>query len=236
MKLGQNRDVLEKMRQEYEVFDHFPWYVTAHQWASLAADAGSSLSVGDAKGGILSIVTGATDNNEAAIATANEAFLFGADRPMNFEALLQYTEPGTNEGNVAFGVGDAIGADLITDGGAALAIPNTGAMIYKLDGGTVWRCGCKCNSVSVDSVSVQTAGGSSYQRLRIDVIAVDGTNLEITYFLDGAPLTDSNGKAIKHRLAYASATEMDFGAYAKTGATAASMTLKLDYIYGAMRF
>lgn len=235
MKLGQNRDALQKMRQELEIFDHFSWYVTAHMWASLAADSGASLSVGDARGGILSIVTGATDNNEAALATANECFLFGADRPMTFETLLQYTEPGTNEGNVAFGVADAIAANLITDNGAALAIPNSGAMIYKLDGGTVWRCGSKNNGVSNDTVSVQTAGGSAYQRLRIEVIAIDGTNLEITYFLDGAPLTDSNNKPIKHRLAYASATEMDFGVYTKTGATATTQTTLVDYIYGAMR-
>ena len=221
-------------RQQHEVFDDFYWYVTAHQWTSLAADANSSVAHSDAAGGILTIQTGdATDNNEAAVKSTSEVYKFAADATLFGEAKIQYTEHNTNAANVAFGFADAIGANLITDNGAAITA-NSAALIYKKDGTTVWYAYLENNGTTVETASTTTAGGSSYQTLAIEVLPVDGTNVEVTYYCDGQPLRDTNNRPIKHRVAYASATEMQVGVYGKAGG-ASTHTILVDYIYAAQR-
>lgn len=236
MQLTQASYVLQKARLDYELFDDFFWYISPHMWTSLAADANSSVAIdADDPGGVVVINTGdSVDNNEAALPTTNELVVWAADKPWYAEARIQYSEINTSAANVAFGFADAMGANLITDDGAGVGINSSGALIYKLDGGTVWRANTENNSVTTDTVSTSTAGGSSYQRLGIESIPVDGTNHEVTFFLDGRPLRDSNNRAIKHTVAYASATDMDFGVYAKAGA-ANALTVKVDYVYFCRR-
>lgn len=175
----------------------------------------------------------ATDNNEAAVKSTAEVFLLAADAALVGEAKIQYAEHNTNAANVAFGFADAIGTNLITDNGAAITA-STAILIYKKDGETVWRCYAENNGTTNDTASTTTAGGSTYQTLMVEVMAVDGTNVEVTYFCDGQPLRDSNSRPIKHRLAYASATEMQVGVYGKAGAGSVH-TVKVDYIYAAQR-
>lgn len=234
IKTLQNTGVLQRARQQHEVFDDFHWYITAHTWASLAADTNAAVAHTDAAGGILSIVTGdATDNNEAGVFTATEGFKFAADAPIYAEAKIQYSEHNTNAANVAFGFADAAGANLITDNGAGITA-GSAALIYKVDGGTVWLCHLECNGTTVTGTSTTTAGGSSYQVLGIEIMAVDGTNVEATFYCDGQPLRDSNNRPIKLRVAYASSTEMDFGVYGKAGG-ASVHTVLVDYLYAAQR-
>lgn len=214
----------------FEHFDDFTHFVDGDTWTMLDADSGSSVAEdADGQHGVVQLICATTDNNEAALATSNELFLFAADKSFRLATRIQYTEVNTDDANVAFGFADAFGANLITDDGAGVGIANSGVLIYKLDGGTVWRCNSENNGVSTDTVSTKTAGGSSYQTLEIVGRAVDGTNYELTFFCDGEPLRDSLGRPIMHRLAYASATNMDFGVYLKTGG-AQTETLNVDYL------
>jgi hypothetical protein len=230
----QNTGVLQKARQQHEIFDDFTWYITAHQWVSLAGDANATVAHTDAAGGILAINTGdATDNNEAAVSSATEAFLFAADGVLFGECKLQYTEHNTNAANVAFGFADAIGANLITDNGAGITA-GSAALIYKADGATVWTCYLEINGSATSTASTTTAGGSAYQTLAIECLAVDGTFIEATFYCDGQPLRDSNSRPIKLRKEYASATEMDVGVYGKAGGSS-THTVNVDYIYAAQR-
>ena len=235
MQLLQRSPALLKARLDFELFDDFLWYISPHLWTSLVADTGSTCAIdADGVGGIVQLGTDTTDNDETCLASTNELALFAADKPFYAECRLQYTELTGNAANVAFGFADALGADQITDNGGAAAINSSGALIYKLDGGTVWRCNSENNAVATDTVGIQTAGGASYQTLAIEVVPVDATNVEITYFVDTRPITDSRNRPIKHTVAYASATEMDFGVYMKTGTTEA-LTVNVDYIYFARR-
>lgn len=185
----------------------------------------------DAEFGVIQGATGATDNNEVMARSTNEVALFQTDSAMIFESRVQFTEVNTDDANVAVGLADAAAANLLSDDGGGDNINSSGALIFKVDGETVWRCACENNGTIRETQSVQTAGGASYQTLRIEVRAVDGTNLEICYFLDGKPLTDSNNRPIKHTLAYASATEMRLVAgYLKAGG-ANSETLNVDYCF-----
>ena len=56
-------------------------------WTSLVVDGGTSVAVNDARGGILTVTTGATDNNEAMIRSTTQLFLPTAGRPSFARAL-----------------------------------------------------------------------------------------------------------------------------------------------------
>lgn len=240
MRTLQSIETLTRGRHQFEIFDDFEWYISPHRWTSLAADAGASVAVGDTVNGILVLTSGATDNNEAAVFTTNELFLLAADRTIFAEVRMQYTELTGGASNIAFGFGDTMGAaNFIADDGAATvnhAVSGADSIvIVKRDASTVWSCACEVNNADINSTaSLQTAGGSSYQRLGIEARPVTGTEYEVTYFLDGYPLTDSNNRPIKHLLTYTSATEMNFGVYAKAG-TGESLVVNIDYLYVAMK-
>ena len=233
MRLLNTPRVLLDARQNFEIFDDFGYYNSGDFWTNLAADGGvTGFAEGDSEFGRIQGATGATDNNEIACRSTNEVALFQADGTFILEVKFQYTEVNTDDANFAIGMADAAAANLLSDDGAGGNINSSGTLIYKIDGGSVWRCTAENNGTVRDTVSIQTAGSTSaYQTLTIEGRDVDGTNYEITYFLDGAALTDSSNDPIKHTLAFASATEMRLVAgYMKAGA-ANTETINLDYFY-----
>lgn len=226
--LQQAREVFE--RRQFKLWDDFSYYTSGELWTNLAVDGGvTAFAESDAVSGVIQGATGATDNNEIGIFTTVEQFLLSADRPIYGCALLQYTEANTDDANVAVGFANAAGANLLSDDGAGDNINSSGILIFKVDGGTVWRCACENNGTIVETESTRTAGGATYQLLEIFGSPVDGTNYSFTYFVDGVELRDTNNRPIQHTLAYASATEMDFGAYVKAG-SANSETLNIDFL------
>lgn len=215
-------------RRLFGFFDEFEWYVTAHRWTNLAADAGvTAPAVIDAAGGVLSMATGATDNNEVAIRTTAELFLFAADKPAVCEARVRWTEANTDDANVAVGFADAIGADLLLDNGAGPKASFSGALLYKVDGETVWRFVTSLGATRTVTQSNVAAGGSAYQVVRIEVREAGGV-LECVPWVDGRQLTDATNRPIKHYIALGSPTEMHFGVYLKAG-SANSETILIDY-------
>lgn len=231
------------LRHVHGISNDFYHFVTAQDgWTSLAADTNASVSIdADGVGGVVVLNTGdAVDNNEAAVFTTAEAFLMAPGKPIYAEALLQYTEANTNVSNVAFGLADVMGgANTLLDDGGGPAASFYGAMIYKTDGSTVWRCASSAGTLSsagTTTASVQTAGGSSYQRLGIRIEPISGAfnSSKVSFFLDGLPLTDSNNRPIAHTVGHGAAAtgEMNLGVYAKVGAANNSWTVLVDYIGG----
>lgn len=193
-------------------------------------DSGS-VTVGDAAGGILALVPSdgtVADNDEAYFATPNEVFLLAAGKPLYLEALIQFTESATNKANVAFGVANAVAANLLVDDGGGLRASGSVIAIYKVDGGTVWRCVSRNGSTVNDTASTTTAGGSSYQALQVEVVDRDPTYCEVVYKVDAQYLRDANGYVIRHTLPFASATEMQGFLAVKNGGTTLE-TLNCDY-------
>ncbi len=233
MRLTKIDPEIAQARLQGRIFDDFIYYTSTETWTSLAADANATVADSDAHLGVLVINTGdVVNNNEAGVRTTQEILLFAADQPFYIEGLIQYTEVNTDGAAVAFGVADNMAAaDFMADGGTASpAVANSGVVIYKRNDETVWRAYCENNGVSFDTQSVQTAGGADYHVLGIGGRAIDGTNFEFTYFMDGLPLTDSNNRPIVHTLAFASATEMEFGVYCKSAGGGASLTVNVDYL------
>lgn len=218
-------------REMFGFFDDFLWYLSPHMWTSLTEDNSTVAIDADDPRGVLNIQCTTDDNEEAAAFTTNEMFIFATDRPLYACGRMQWTEVNTDDANVAFGFADAAGANLLSDNGGGDNINSSGALIFKVDGETRWRVACENNATIIETeTNLTSAGAGTNQLLEIFVNPVDGTYVEITYFVDGVQLSDyTNNLPILHRLAYASATDMDFGAYLKTGAGQTEL-LKVDYL------
>lgn len=234
MKLNRFDEDFGNLLLQHKVADDFHWYISPHMWTSLVDDAGSSVAVtANTDAGILLLTTGAVDNNEVGFASTNAMWKFGAGKTIYAETLLQFTEAGSggNNANVAFGFTSAFSANLLVDNGAGPATSHTGAMIYKVDGGTVWRGHTSNSTTQTSTAGLKTAGGLSYQRLGIEMRDVDGTNMEVTFFVDNLPLLADDGarRPIKHYVAISSASAMKLFVYTKAG-DGASQTVSVDYI------
>jgi hypothetical protein len=228
MKLLELPDAL-KNRRLHGFFDDFHWYISPHLFTSLAADAGvTAPAVGDAAGGILTMATGATDNNEVAARTTSEVFLFAADRPAVVEACVQWAEANADDANVAVGWADAFGADLLVDNGAGPKASFSGALLYKVDGETVWRFCTSLGTTRTVTQLADPAGGSAYQTVRIEA-REQGAVVELVPFVGGKQCLDAAGRPVKHTITLGSPTEMHAGVYLKAGG-ANSETLRVDYL------
>lgn len=206
-------------------------------WTSLAADSGASVTVGDARGGIAALVTGATNNNEVMLRSTNELFLPTAGRPAFCRALLNLTEVATDDANAFFGFASAAGADLLVDDAGGPRTTGSIFGIYKIDGGTVWRCITRNGSDYTDTVCVQTSDmtAGEYADLEIYIRESTSTHCVVTFKVNGDYLRDNTSWAnpVEHRVAYASLTEMHFVAlYAKAG-SANSETPYVDWAIAA---
>jgi hypothetical protein len=223
------QDVRE--RRMHGFFDDFEWYISPHRWTSLAADAGASVAVGaSAQAGTVVLTTGATDNNEAAVATTNSPFKMADDKPLFFEARVQYAEANTDDANVYAGFADGLNsANLLVDNGAGPKTSFSGAGIYKVDGETLWRCISSKGSTQTITQSTKSAGGSLAQVLRVELQPIDASSAEATFYVDDEPLRDAAGNVIKHTVAFASAAAMQAGVYAKAGG-ANSEVVNVDYV------
>lgn len=219
-----------EQRRSHGIADDFTEDQDAAVWVK-TGDASSTNTVGDAVGGILAITPGAaTDNDECYVESPNETFLFADNKPLIFEARVQFTEANTDDANIFVGVVDAVAANLLVDNGAGPKTTASGAAFYKVDGGTVWRCWTSKSTTQTINTTGVTAGGASYQTLRIEVQDFSSTECEVTFFIDGVQCRDATtNDPIVHRITMASATEMQIGLGVKNGDTNIE-TLNVDYV------
>lgn len=219
-------------RDSVHVHDDFFWLVTAHQWTTLVADTTPTVAVGDAVNGVVTLFTDTTDNNEVCLRTTAELFKFGTNRSIYARGKIQYAENDTNKANVLFGFGSAMAANTLVDNGAGPRVTGDFLAIFKVDGGTAWKCISQTNGTAVTSTSTTTAGGSAAQVLEIECVESGlSTTMIATFKVDGIPLLDSTtGLPIKHAVVIASATEMNGGIYVKSGGGAGGETVLVDTI------
>ncbi len=221
-----------KLRRQFGLFDDFTEYADTQRFTKTAADAGSSVALDAAGvGGVLQLVTGATNNNEAYVESTAELFKFAADKPLRLDARVQYSEAATNAANVIVGLMDAPGANTLLDDGGGPKASYSGAVFFKEDGQTVWSAESSIGSSqtttqltaanSLDG-SPHTAGGSGYQDLSIEFQPNTSTEGEIRFWINDVLVA-------KHAISFGSATEMTVFAGVKAGG-ANSETLNIDYM------
>lgn len=235
VKLCDRLDAYQNKRT-FGFFDDFESFVTGDRWTPLTADSSSASTLVLCKtttggtGGILSITQDATDNDEIYFGTTQNMFKFADQKPAIFEARIQYAEGATNANNVMVGFISTSAANTLIDNGGGPVASATMAVIYKVDGGTVWRCRSQIGAAvgQTDTISQHTAGGTAYQTLTVEVIPYNTTNAKVGYFLDGLPMLDANGARIVHDLVYTNAVECQAFFGCKTGSATAEVLLT-DY-------
>ena len=220
------------------IFDHFAGEPLANLLYGTTTTDSGTVAVGSTQGGVVTLTPSdgtVADNDEAGLFTLNEVFKIAAGKPLCCRALIQFSEANTDDANVFVGFASSFGANLLVDDGAGPRTSGNVIGIYKVDGGTVWRCVTRSGSGSnvTDSVSITTAGGSAYQDLQV-VISDSGlsTVAQVSFLVNGKELYDSNGNKIIHQFPIASASAMSFGAYIKNG-SANLETLNIDKWYAA---
>lgn len=219
----------------FHVFDDFWMDQTDLTWVDTVTDTGT-VAIGDEAGGVATLTPSdgtVVDNDEAYLQTANELFLWAANRELYFKARVQFVETAAGVYNVAFGVANAPVADTLIDNGGGIRASGSLAVIYKVDGESVWRCTARGNTTVTISQSSTAAVGSTWYVLEIIVKDWDGVQMEVSYKVDGAYLKDANtGSIITHRVPIASATEMAMFVGCKLGAGTNNDTTKIDYALG----
>ena len=220
------------MQRVHGLRDDF--YEEGDGWATTATDSGAT-AVGDAVGGVMAITASdgtAADNDETYFHQAAETFKFADGKPIEMEARVQFTEANTDDANVLVGLLNAWAANAIQDNGAGVKADASGCGFFKVDGGTNWKVFFS-DSTTQDIVELtaqnsltrtaQTAGGASYQRLGVKVLA-NGIRLEVQFFIDDVLVYRMIDKT------FANATEMELGFGVKNGG-ANLETLNVDYAY-----
>jgi hypothetical protein len=217
---------------QYGVFSDFVDAQSDLFFVDTVTDSGT-VAVADGVRGIMTLDPSdgtVADNDEAYLASANEIFKVAENKNILGVAYIQFTEANTDDANVAFGFQNAVGANSILDDGAGLKVSGDTFAIYKVDGGTVWKCVSCVNGTSTVSTSTTTAGGSSYQKLSIEIVNRTSLGCSVIFKCDGLPLKDSTtGLDIVHTALYASATEMEVFVGVKNGDTNQE-TLLVDYL------
>jgi hypothetical protein len=219
--------------RNFAYLEDYPWYISPHLWTSLAADSGSSVAIVAGDNGVLALTTGATNNNEAASYSTNKLWTIAANKTIWMECSIQYSEAATSAANVAVGFASAFGANLLVDDGAGPAANFSGCLIYKVDGGTVWKVVSSIGTSQLINTSTTTAGGAAFQKLGVEIVPVTSTVAEVSFFVNDVPLYDaaitSRNQAIKHQLTYTSAAAMNVGSYVKDGSGTGEV-LNVDWL------
>lgn len=202
----------------------------------LKDNSSGGVAVADAVGGVLTLSSGATsaaDNDGIYYATKAEVVKF--DRDFVIKSKFKYSEAGANVANaVAIGcVSNAAVATILTANGAGPTASLLQAMIYKLDGETVWRCACSDGTTIQTHKTKITAASTEFVDFEIQFkLNPDGVYGTVVYLIDGVVCikADSNWQEpITHEIAIVGATEMNVLCGGQTG-SAAEETFSLDAI------
>lgn len=219
-------------RLVFGVESDFDEFVTGDKFTDTSADTGAAVANTDAAGGVVTLTTGATDNNECYLLSTKELFLIAQDKPILASCRLKYSEANTDDANVAFGLMNAVAANSIVDNGAGLQSSYSGATFFKVDGGTNWKVEASIATTrygaaeltaanSLDKVA-HVAASTAYQWLDIEIVPFSGTQAKVNFYIDEVLVQSIT-------MTYTSATEMMVFVGVKAGDTN-SEVVSVDYL------
>lgn len=192
------------------------------------ASNGGGVTLSDGAGGVVQLGasdSSAVDNDETYMHQVLETFKFAVGKPLVFGARVKPTEANTNTGNFIVGLKDAWAADSILDNGGGPAASYSGAVFFKVDGGTVWQTEASIGTTQTTDTSVGTATTATWFDMRIEFEPGSGlTDGTVRFYLDG------NLVHTVTSFDYTSATEMEVGCGVKNG-SANEELLDVDFLY-----
>ena len=204
-----------------EFFDDFWTFNDDDNWVDTVSDGGTVDST-DANGGVLSIATGATDNNESYVSSEHEILTFQTNKRLTLEARVKLTEANTDDANIIIGLSDTVAANSLVDDGAGPMASYDGAIFFKVDGGTVWQAETSNAGTQDTDTSAGAFTSGSWHTLQIVYDYNDGVTAEVKFYVDG-----TLGATLD--LTISGLAEMHVLLGAKAGAGNAE-TLLVDYI------
>jgi len=211
----------------FTLFDDFFYFTTTERFTSVLTDSGTA-TVSDGAGGLLDLVPSdgtVADNDEAYIKSTAEIFLIANGKPLYFASKVGWTEANTDDANVLLGFMSAIAANAIQDNGAGPQANFSGAVFYKVDGGTTWRAmvsiGTTQTEVTLSDIPAAPGAGNP-QKLEIVIIPTSSTAATASFYIDSVLVGSQS-------FTYTGATEMNAGAGVKNG-SANNESLEIDYI------
>lgn len=236
-----------QLRRTALVFDHFNEYVSGsgHLWTS--GGSGGTVANNDGDGGILTLTTGAVQDQDAFVASTRKNWTFVSGKPLIFQIGCSYTEANTNKAGIYLGMASSF-VDVLVDTTYVLASPLSGVGIYKKPGDTLWTCFTSIGSTQYATQSTAPCQLAGIMQEFIIQVMVVGTSIEVTFFTGGMPAATITGgggtglapmipnvttmarqQPIKHVVAYSGAAAMSMGASIKAG-SGSSEVLSVDYI------
>lgn len=223
--------------QSFFIFDDFWQDQSDINWIDTITDTGTA-TMGDWANGQVELDPSdgtVGDNDECYLGSASENFLVAANRSLYYRTRISYAEQNTDDANIAVGFANAVAANLLVDDGAGMRTTGNIFAIVKVDGETLWRAVSRNGTAVNNTQSTTTAGVTTaqtgWQVLEIQVHDFDGgTNVQVTYAVDGLLLRDSNNLVIKHTVLIASSTEMQAFLAVKNGSTNNEL-LYSDYVF-----
>ena len=185
-----------------------------------------------------------TLTTEDAYMASREVFDFGpvglAGKSIVGEARIKYTEGDVNDLIACFGFMSAVAADSMLDAAGGPLAAYSGAVIYKVDGETVWKAEGSTNGGGniYGGTSTTTSGGGTWQTLRIEAHPLSATRMDVSFLIDDAggsnfvSLKDSNLNPLKYEMDITTTVPMSLVMGVKCGAAGTDETLLLDYMHG----
>jgi len=219
-----------------EFFDDFIEEVDSTNVYTVTATDSGTAAVGNGVGGIM-VVTASDgsvgDNDEVYVGFKNLVFTPAANKTFVARARLQYSEANTDDANVAFGFINSVSANAIVDDGAGLLASGTHFAIYKVDGGTVWKCESRNQTAVYTNTSTLTAGGSAYVTMEIVISEITTSNMTVSFKVNDSYLVDATtGFPIVHKVTYTSADAVTPFVGVKNGGANVEV-VNVDYLYAA---
>jgi hypothetical protein len=175
--------------------DNFLWYVSAHMWTATVTDTGTVLPLTTHGGGVALTPSDGTvtNNDETYLGGTTKNIVPTAEKPIMFQAIVQYTEGNTDDANVIVGLSSTSAANALLDDGGGPPASYSGLVFFKVDGGTNWWVEASVGGTqttveltaanSLDKVA-HTAGGTAKQKLRIEFIPYSSTKATVVWYID----------------------------------------------------
>ena len=143
-------------RHSFQYWNDFDAEVDANELVVTAASTGTAV-VGNGTWGIIPLITAATNNDDVTIEHPNEIVSFEADKPWTACFLIAWNEVNIDDENIAIGVANAPGSGMcVNDGGGFISTNTSCAVLFKVDGGTVWKCTAGA-SAATQAANVKTS-------------------------------------------------------------------------------